>query len=229
MSRDSRFDKLETQRAERPQEERRALGERFAEAPVRKDEPVATAPVQGQALAPAPEGPEVIAPQLKRFETDGANHLSLDTDELVRLPFLRCPECLRDSSKFDRRCIFCQASLETTQARELNLQLLAGYDLERERAQLELRQRHEDGIKQLVEDEFKKQLEVEQEEQVRLRVGAKAGAVGAAVLCFAIALWARSFCVSGALFIIGLALVVAVLPHSVHRVLGASIRPRWRF
>lgn len=229
MSRDSRFDKLENERAEKPQDAPRVSAERFAEAPERAPEPVVHAPAMEHAVDASADSTEATAPQHKRFETDGANHLSLDTDELVRLPFRRCPECQRDSSKFDRTCIFCQAPLETPAAREYNLQLLAGYDAEKERQQTELRQRHEDSIKQIVEDEFRKQVELEKEQTVKVRFGAKAGLAVAAVLCFAIAIWARSFCASGGLIILGLSLLMPLLPRGVLEALGTSIKPRWRF
>lgn len=230
MSRDSRFDKLESERAEKPREGARVSEERFAEAPEPPSpEPIVHAPAMEHAVDASSSSAEATAPQLKRFETDGANHLSLDTDELVRLPFRRCPECQRDSSKFDRTCIFCQAPLETPAAREYNLQILAGYDAEKERQQAELRQRHEDGIKQIVEDEFKKQVEREKEQAVKLRFGSKAGLAVASVLCFAIAIWARSFCASGGLTILGLALLVPLLPRGALEALNTSIKPRWRF
>ena len=228
MSRNSRFEKLEGARAEKPREGARVSEERFADAPERPPDPIVQAPAMEQALDASTSSPDATAPQLKRFEVDGANHLSLDTDELVRLPFRRCPECQRDSSKFDRTCIFCQAPLETSAAREYNLQILAGYDAEKERQQTELRQRHEEGIKQIVEEEFKKQVELEKEQSVQVALGAKAGLATAAVLCFAIALWARSFCVSGGLFVLGLALLVPLLPQRALEALNASVKPRWR-
>lgn len=229
MSRDSRFDKLESERAEKPREGARVSEERFAEAPAPSPEPVVHAPAMENAVDASSSSAEATAPQLKRFETDGANHLSLDTDELVRLPFRRCPECQRDSSKFDRTCIFCQAPLETPAAREYNLQLLAGYDAEKERQQTELRQRHEDSIKQIVEDEFRKQVELEKEQTAKVKFGPKAGLAVASVLCFAIAIWARSFCASGVLTILGLSLLVPLLPRGVLEALSTSIKPRWRF
>lgn len=228
MSRDSRFDKLESERAEKPQEGARVSEERFADAPERPPEPIVHAPAMEQAVDASSSSSEATAPQLKRFETDGANHLSLDTDELVRLPFRRCPECERDSSKFDRICIFCQAPLETPAAREYNLQILAGYDAEKERQQTELRTRHEESIRQIVEDEFKKQVELEKEEAVKVKLGAKGGLAIASVLCFAIALWARWFCASGGLLILGVALLVPLLPRGVLEALSASVKPRWR-
>jgi len=228
MSRDSRFDKLESHRAEKPHESARVSEERFADAPERPPVPIAHAPAMEQAVDASAGSGEATAPQLKRFETDGANHLSLDTDELVRLPFRRCPECQRDSSKFDSTCIFCQAPLETPAAREYNLQILAGYDAEKEQQQTELRAHHEEGIRQVVEDEFRKQTEREKEEAVKVKLGAKAGLAVASVLCFAIALWAQSFCASGGLLIVGVALLVPVLPRGVLEALGAPIKPRWR-
>lgn len=228
MSRDSRFDKLESERAEKPQAGARVSEERFADAPERPNDPVVQPPAMERALDASSSSSDATAPQLKRFETDGANHLSLDTDELVRLPFRRCPECERDSSKFDRTCIFCQAPLETPAAREYNLKILAGYDAEKERQHTELRQRHEASIKQIVEDEFKKQVELEKEQSVKVRLGAKAALATASVLCFAIAAWAQSFCATGGLLVLGLALLVPLLPQGVLESLSASVKPRWR-
>jgi hypothetical protein len=228
MSRESRFDKLESERAQKPPESGRSSTARFEEAPERANEPLAHAPAMEHALDASENSSEATAPQHKRFETDGANHLSIDTDELVRLPFLRCPECSRDSSKFDRRCIFCESPLDTPRAREFNLQILAGYDAERERQKTEHRQSHEEGIRQIVEGEFKKQVEREQIASMKMRFSAKAGFTLASVVCFAIALWARSFCVSGVLLVLGSALLLPVLPQGVLAALNASVKSRWR-
>ncbi len=130
MSRDSRFDKLEHERAEKPATEVKAQPSRFADAPTPGP---GTEPVHPPMMEAALENSPVSdpTPQLKRFEADGANHLALDNDELVKLPFRRCPSCERDSSKFDRECIFCHASLESLEARELNLPYLyLGYWIE---------------------------------------------------------------------------------------------------
>lgn len=227
MSRASRFDKLETPRADRPKEGSRVSEERFADAPARSPEAPSEAPVPAtERSVESPAGPPT--PQLERFAADGANHLSLDNDELVRLPFRRCPACERDSSKFDRSCIFCGASLETAEAREFNLTILAGFDAEKAKALAEQRAQHEASLKQLVDEEFAKQVEAQREATLRERLGTKAGLAGAAVGCFAIALWARSFCASGALFVLGLALLVAVLPRGVLEVLGRPMRRRFR-
>jgi hypothetical protein len=205
MSRDSRFDKLETERAGAPAQEN-AMEAAIEASPLSAD----------------------TAPQLKRFEADGANHLALDTDELVRLPFRRCAECQRDSSKFDRTCIFCQASLETPQARDLNLLILATYDETKEQEQTQLRAQHEANIKQIVEEEFKKHEKAEKEQRIQFRFGQRAGLVTAALVCFAISLWARSFCPSLFLFTTGLVLIILALPDDVRRGLTASVKPRWR-
>lgn len=230
MSRSSRFDKLENERAPREAQERpRVAEERFADAPAPTPSPVVHAPAMEAALDASPASPEATAPQLKRFETDGANHLSLDTDELVRLPFRRCPECQRDSSKFDRTCIFCHASLETHEARELNLALLAGYDAEKAKEQAQLREQHEASLKQVVDDEFKKQLEEETERQLKTRVLTRLGFVGGAVACFLVAVWARSFCLSLSLVTTGVALVIFALPHDVRVALGTHLQRRRPF
>ncbi len=228
MSRDSRFDKLETERAGAPaQENTRVAEERFSEAPEAKRALEAQAPAMEAAIEASPLSADT-APQLKRFEADGANHLALDTDELVRLPFRRCAECQRDSSKFDRTCIFCQASLETPQARDLNLLILATYDETKEQEQTQLRAQHEANIKQIVEEEFKKHEKAEKEQRIQFRFGQRAGLVTAALLCFAISLWARSFCPSLFLFTTGLVLIILALPDDVRRGLTASVKPRWR-
>lgn len=231
MSRDSRFDKLENERAPREAGERpRIAEERFADAPSTPAEAQPEhAPAMLAALDASPASPEATAPQLKRFETDGANHLSLDTDELVRLPFRRCPECERDSSKFDRTCIFCQASLESPEARELNLSILAGYDTEKAHEQEQLREQHEASIKQVVDDEFKKQLVAETDRQVRTQLLTRLGLVGGSVACFLIAIWARSFCVSLGLVTLGVALIIFALPHEARVVLGTHLQRRRPF
>ncbi|MBL8919420.1 MAG: hypothetical protein JNJ54_11200 [Myxococcaceae bacterium] len=227
MSRSSRFDKLENERAPREGEERPLVAEeRFAEAPGPSTRAVEHAPAMEAALEASPSSPDATAPQLKRFETDGANHLSLDTDELVRLPFRRCPECERDSSKFDHTCIFCHASLETPAARELNLSILASYDSERAKAQQQAVAEHQANIKQLVEDEFKKQLEAQTEAEGKTRRLGRLGLVVIAVGCFVVAVWARSFCVSLTLVTTAVALIVFALPHEARAVLGTHVR--WR-
>lgn len=231
MSRASRFDKLENERAPKTaQESSRVAEERFSDAPDRTEAPAPPqAPAMEAALDASPASKETTAPQLKRFEVDGANHLTVDTDELVRLPFRRCPECQRDSSKFDRTCIFCRASLETPEARELNLSLLAGYDTEKAKEQVQLREQHEASIKQIVEEEFKKQVEVEKESELKHRLGLKAGLVGGAVVSFLIAIWARSFCLSGSLIVFSLVLIIIALPHEARVVLGTHMNRRRPF
>lgn len=214
MSRASRFDKLESERTEKDGERSPALEERFGA------EPTPASPVE-TAEPPAPPSP------LVRFEADGAQHLSLDTDELMRLPFRRCAECQMDSSKYDRRCIACGASLETPAARELNLALLADFDTRRAQEAAQLAEQHEAGIRQRVEDEFKRQEEALALEQAQRSVHWRAWLWGGAAVCFLVAVWARSFCFSGGLFILGVALVVATLPASVLKVL-AGPGNRWR-
>lgn len=231
MSRSSRFDKLENERAPRPGDERpRVAEERFAEAPAAPTTTgVEHAPAMEAALDASPTSAQATAPQLKRFEVDGANHLSLDTDELVRLPFRRCPECQRDSSKFDQTCIFCHASLETAAARELNLSILATFDDEKAKAQAQAVAEHQANIKQLVEDEFKKQLVAETEDEVKRRRVLRLSLVGSAVACFLVALWARSFCLSLSLVTAAVALIVFALPHEARVVLGTHLQRRRPF
>lgn len=229
MSRDSRFDKLETERSGTPaQKNARVAEERFADAPEATPAAPAQAPAMEAALDASPLSAEATAPQLRRFEADGANHLALDTDELVRLPFRRCAECQRDSSKFDRTCIFCQASLETPAARELNLLILATYDEAKATEQTQLREQHEANIKQIVEEEFQKHEKAAKEQRIRFRFGQRAGLAGGALVCFALSIWLRSFCPSIFLFTTGLALIILALPESVRDGLTASVKPRWR-
>jgi len=230
MSRASRFEKLESERDEKPATEAKVAEERFSEAPERIERPLAHTPVMEAALenSPAAMG-EQLAPQLKRFEVDGANHLSLDTDELVRLPFRRCAECQRDSSKFDRTCIFCHASLESAEARELNLSILATYQQDKANETAALVEQHQANIKQIVEEEFQKQAKLEKETKQRARLGLRAGLVAGAVACFAIAIAVQSFCPSMGLVVLGLSLIVGALPAEARELLSARASTRfWR-
>ncbi len=61
---------------------------------------------------------------LTRFEEDGATSLKLDFDPLAELPMLQCPECQLESSKWDKTCIHCGASLTSLQAIAHNRQLV---------------------------------------------------------------------------------------------------------
>jgi hypothetical protein len=118
MSRDSRFDKLEQPRTVDTGESKPALT-RFEPGP----EPATVSPeleVQG------------VTERLARFEEDGKGGLKLDFDALAELPMLQCPECLRESSKWDQRCIHCQASLTSLAATAHNLQRLEALRLVRE-------------------------------------------------------------------------------------------------
>lgn len=222
MSRDSRFDKLEHARAEKPPAERKGAAERFAEAPT-PAAPSVHPPAMEAALEASPSTSE-----LKRFEVDGANHLSLDTDELVRLPFRRCPECARDSSKFDRECIFCHASLETPAARDLNLSLLATSEADKAREAQALIDQHSENIKQIVDEEFKRRVEAEREADHKWQWNWRIGAVVGALCCFAVALAWRSFCPTIVFGSIGVALVVVALPEEARKALMTRARPRWR-
>lgn len=213
MSRHSRFDKLESERTEKEGARSPALEERFGAEPTRQP--------ADQPLAPPAPSP------LVRFETDGAQHLSLDTDELMRLPFRRCAGCQTDSSKFDRLCIACGASLETPAARELNLKLLSEFDATRAHEEAALAEQHQAGIRQRVEDEFKRQEEALALQQAQRSVQWRGWVWGGSVVCFLVAVWARSFCVSGGLFVLGVALLVATLPPAVLKLL-ASPGSRWR-
>jgi hypothetical protein len=52
--------------------------------------------------------------------------------------------------------------------------------------------------------------------------------VGGAVVCIGLALLLRSFCASGFLVTVALALVVAALPHGARAALTAHVRRPWR-
>lgn len=217
MSRAERFDKLESEREGRPDVERDGDApsvpeERFAAPPPRPSD------------EPQPHLPERA---LTRFEADGANHLSLDNDELIRLPFRRCARCHRDSSKFDTVCIFCGASLETVEARELNRLILSTREEQKEAETSRALAEHQAHIRELIDGQFEKAVEEEAAATRRLSLRVRGLAVAGAVLCFALAVWAASWCVSGVLVTAGLALAVVALPRAVLTVLSAS-RRRWR-
>ncbi len=220
MTRQSRFDKLESVREEKPAEARTVNEQRFAQG--------LEAPGAGEA-APA-DGAE--GPALTRFEADGAQHVSLDTDALARLPMLRCPECSRDSSKFDVVCLFCQTSLTTPAARAFNLDLLATADAEHEaqrEAQQALRQRQ---LEQVAEAELQRQVALQKPLRLRDRWGKRLALWAGAVACGGLGLAAGSagaFCGSVVFFTVGLALVVAALPPEALTALSTSIKPRGRW
>lgn len=119
MTRDSRFDKLEQQRAATKQ---------ATASPLHRFE------TESDAVAPASsQGSEALATEpLKRFEEDGAARLQLDRDALTELPMRRCPACHRESSKWDERCIYCQVSLTSAQAISHNAQWAEARRLTRE-------------------------------------------------------------------------------------------------
>ncbi len=227
MSRDSRFDKLEHERAEKPATEVKAQPSRFADAPTPGP---GTEPVHPPMMEAALENSPVSdpTPQLKRFEADGANHLALDNDELVKLPFRRCPSCERDSSKFDRECIFCHASLESLEARELNLRILATYEADKAKEAETLVEQHKANIKQLVDDEFARRMKEQAETERRWQWNWRLGAIGGAVVCVGIAILWRSFCPSLAFVSFAVALVVIALPPEAREVLTRRVKPRWR-
>jgi hypothetical protein len=143
MSRFSRFDKLENER--RPAKEQApdepasgASMERFGEAPKVAER------------APDPEAPE-SAPALERFTADGTEVLRTNDDELVRLPFLECPECKGQAGKFDTTCFNCGTRLDTREARAHNLARLEVLKAEREEAKANEVARREAEIAQATE------------------------------------------------------------------------------
>lgn len=231
MSRASRFDKLETVRSEKEATNGdEAIERRFAiDAP-------ATAGVEEKPEPPAAEvarvnseaGPEATTKGLQRFEVDGAQHVSLDTDELARLPFRRCVECQRDSSKFDTKCIFCGASLETAEAQALNLELLATFDATRKEADAALVAQHQAGIQEIVEREVARHEEEARLASEGLGLKLRAGLGGSAAVCLLLALVLRSFCPSLFFITVGVALLVAALPVKTLQALSAPVRSRFR-
>src|SRR4051812_15449463 len=91
MSKGSRFEKLEHERAPAAKSLSNDSMPRFEEAETSNP----SASLQGD------------DPALKRFEQDGGEGVRFDTGALADLPMLRCPACNRDSSKWDKHCIYC--------------------------------------------------------------------------------------------------------------------------
>lgn len=215
MSRSSRFDKLESDRSERPKAgDDPALERRFGS----ESSPSGVQPADTATTDP-----------LTRFETDGAEHLAIETGALARLPFRRCPECLRDSSKFDTVCIFCREPLDTAAAQALNLELLATAETERANADAARTAAHQAEIKALVDQAFERHRQAEAATQFRLSMKVRGGLFAGTVGCWLVALWARSFCPSIALFTIGLALLVVALPQQALAALAAPARRRFHW
>ncbi|MDX2010825.1 MAG: hypothetical protein SFW67_11560 [Myxococcaceae bacterium] len=230
MSRDGRFEKLERERPTREPDSTPAVAEeRFTAAPHAPASPAQAthAPALEAAKAFSPQGAEGTREGLARFETDGANHLSLDTDPLMKLPFRRCAACQRDSGKFERVCLFCGASLDTADARALNLSLLEAQTAARDAEQAAEAERRTAEVKAHVEAEFRKAAELERVDSEQARLGWRLVSVAAAVLCVGLGVWAWSLCATPGLFVVGLALVVVALPKSVLEVLAKPTRRRW--
>lgn len=123
----SRFDKLEPKRApgaEAPDASPGAALGRFGAEP-QAAEPAPALPIDPHRL---PEQP----PPLARFEADGSQGMGLEEGERRDLPFLRCPRCERDCSKYSTACHACGASLETPEALAYNDALWAKLRAERE-------------------------------------------------------------------------------------------------
>jgi hypothetical protein len=67
---------------------------------------------------PGEEPPrEVVTPE--RFSPPPSG-IALDRHDDAEQPFLRCPSCEADNSKFAARCINCQTPLDTAEARAWN-------------------------------------------------------------------------------------------------------------
>ena len=116
MNRDSRFDRLEQPRSVEAAEAKPSAN-RFDVEP----STVRTEPAEQR-----------VADPLERFAEDGKGGLKLDFDALAELPMLQCPECLRESSKWDQLCISCGASLTSPAAVAHNLQRVEALRLARE-------------------------------------------------------------------------------------------------
>jgi hypothetical protein len=229
MSRADRFEKLEREREARATDEApRIAEERFSTAPA---PPVDTEGTQAPAVEAAKEhsplGSEGVREGLQRFEADGASHLSLDLDPLMRLPFRRCADCQRDSSKFDRACIHCGASLETAAARALNLSLLETLAAEREAALAAQRQAHEAELKARTDEAFRRAAEEERGAGRTRHWSWRAAGVAGGLVCFGLALWSASFCPTLGFLSVGLALLVSALPREVLELLAKPMTRRW--
>lgn len=231
MSRDGRFDKLERERPAREQPDGTpgVTRERFTSGPPAPAPPApgVDAPALEAAREFSPRSTEAPREGLSRFEADGANHLSLDTDPLMKLPFRRCAACERDSGKFERVCLFCGASLDTPAARALNLSLLEAQTAAREAELATEAERRSAELKAHVDEQFQKAAELEKVNHQRLRVGWRVLALAGAVGCLGVGVWAWSFCATLGLVSLGLALVVATLPRSALEALARPTRRRW--
>ncbi len=228
MTRDSRFDKLEQAR---PRSDEAKPGEpkhltRFEEAsphaplgapgPSPADEPGLVAPFAN----------EVVVAPLKRFEADGGAGLHLDRDALGELPMLRCPACQRDSSKWDRACIYCQTSLESPEAVAFNLQLVEAQrlaqDAERERAadaREAMMRAHADEQAEVI---LRKAREEAAAASLQRRLLAVPVALGCLLLVFAVGSWPAKF-----FFFLGFAVSSAlVVPKEAWARWASARRPK---
>jgi hypothetical protein len=229
MSREGRFEKLERERQGQPGDEGPRVTEaRFSTSPDERPDPAGPhAPAMEAAKEHSPLGSEGVREGLQRFEADGASHLSLDLDPLMRLPFRRCPGCERDSSKFDRTCIHCGASLETPEARALNLTLLEALMAERAAAEAAQREAHQAELQARADEAFQRAAEEERALGATGLVRWRVARVMAALGCFALAAWSASFCPAVSLLAIGLVLLASALPREALEALASPARRRW--
>lgn len=119
MPRSSRFEKLEGQRRATDTSSTPSTGaalERFEGGA----EPVAT-----PGLTDAPEA------SLERFAADGASVVTVDDDELSKLPTLVCARCHAEGGRYDVTCFNCGSSLRDREARVYNLKRLANLEATR--------------------------------------------------------------------------------------------------
>jgi hypothetical protein len=230
MSRTDRFEKLESERKAKPAAETpRVSEERFSEPSTSPSVPsdAPHAPAFEAAREASPLGSEATPAPLTRFEADGASQLAVDTDPLTKLPIRRCPECQKDSAKFDRLCGHCGASLETPAARALNLALLETFTAERDAEEAAQRAAHQAAIQAKADEAFQQAAEAERSETRRGQVGWRWLARGFALLCFIVAVWSSALCPAVALIAVGLVLLVATLPRAALDALVKPVTSRW--
>ena len=214
MGRDSRFDKLEHQRpAPKSHTEVPATLSRFE---TEASAPPAPEPVLPPASPPEDAGLE----RLKRFEEDGAGGLKLDVDPLAELPMLRCPLCHLESSKWDKRCIYCEASLTSLEAIAYNLQLVEARRLAFETEREVLQDQREAGFNEVAQE--KAALILNEERLSRNRSSLKRQAVALCVaLCAFVMVWvAHSYVAKCFFFVLFVAALGVGLPASVWAFLG---------
>ncbi len=208
MSRFSRFEHLESTRAEKKDDRQtdEAL-KRFEEAP--SGEPVNTDAVR------APD------PVERRFD----DSLPVERHDDDVIPFRRCENCQRDESKFQTRCSSCGADLTTPEA----LQATSRAWHEREALQTLAAETRAPSQPGLDDAQIQAQLQaLATEDRARLSSQRQAvGAVGAVLVVVGLLVsgfWASVFCIS-----FGAMLLASLLPASVLRALGRPAhRGPWR-